>query len=135
VNQIFVSAMTILWMVGQSTKYANIWTVMPPVNQFPISYLLKHACLLKHAQLCNDLFPKNCQSRHRLVSSAAVIRVVTQRLTGEKRCVMTLITAAEETRHRSTCILLSIILWKSVRMTQKPRKREFRRLTCIFLFA
>ena len=37
-------------------------------------------------------------SRKELVSSAAVVWVVTQRLVGEKRCVTTQITAAEETR-------------------------------------
>ena len=36
-----------------------------------------------------------------VVSSAAVIRVVTQHLVGEKRCVMTLLTAAEDTRRQA----------------------------------
>ena len=39
-----------------------------------------------------------------LVSSAAVIRVVTQRFSREDRCVTTLITAAKETRKMSAVL-------------------------------
>ena len=44
-----------------------------------------------------DNWSERIQARGLLVSIAAVVRVITQRLR-EKRCVMTLITAAKETR-------------------------------------
>ena len=47
-----------------------------------------------------NLFKIDFTGRH-IVSFAAVIRVVTQRLVGEKRCVTTLITAGKETRRHT----------------------------------
>ena len=52
-------------------------------------FLLKESAILLRMR-----FFKGCAP---LVSSAAVIRIVTQRFLGEKRCVTNLITAAEET--------------------------------------
>ena len=63
-----------------------------------------------------------------LVSSAAVIRIVTQRfspLTGEKRCVTILITAAEETMGLQT---------EKWSVQRDHRKMKYRGEFCFFAY-
>ena len=67
-----------------------------------------------------NLFKIDFTGRH-IVSFAAVIRVVTQRLVGEKRCVTTLITAAKETR-RHTDTQEMFILYRATKCPTEAEK-------------
>ena len=68
-----------------------------------------------------NLFKIDFTGRH-IVSFVAVIRVVTQRLVGEKRCVTTLITAAKETRRHTDTQEMMFILYRATKCPTEAEK-------------